>query len=213
MNIERTLKTQWMGVRNRLIAKQLAATPLATLSLRIPGESAIWFGILADMEPRLVTGKESGSSGQACGIHAAIYAGRDDVGAIAIGGGAFGRLLGQAGGTMPGVFDEQVRHLGRMGGPVPDVRDVGRALRDGGNALLVGGEPVCLGMTASRLALNAELFEKCAKAFVLAAATGKHVAPLPWLVRRIANGRLMKDERKAGARIRQGLLPDESRGY
>ena len=78
---------------------------------------------------------------------------------------------------------------------------------------LVQGNPVCLGTTATRLALNAELFEKCAKAYVLAAASGGRVRPLPWLVRHVANGRLLKDERQARERFVQGLLPVESKGY
>ncbi|MFP3614495.1 hypothetical protein SB778_30835 [Paraburkholderia sp. SIMBA_050] len=213
MKIEQTLKGQWMEVRDRLVAKQLALSSVATLSLRIPDPASIWVGRVSDPEPRRIARGDAASMDRDVEIHAAIYAAREDVGAIAIGGGAFGRLLADVGGTMPGVFDEQVRHLGRMSPAISGVRELGRALRAGGNTLLVGKEPVCLGMTASRLVLNAELFEKCAKAFVLAAATGEPVAPLPWLVRRIANGRLMKDERKAGQRIRQGMLPEESRGY
>lgn len=100
-----------------------------------------------------------------------------------------------------------------MSAAVKNALEIGPALGVGGNTLLVGGEPVCLGMTASRLALNAELFEKCAKAFVLAAATGGRIKPLPWLVRLIANNRLMKDERRAKLRIMEGELPEESRGY
>ena len=68
-------------------------------------------------------------------------------------------------------------------------------------------------MPATRLALNTELFEKCAKAYVLAAASGGAVRPLPWLVRRVANGRLRKDRRAAVARWAQGLLPEEAKGY
>jgi hypothetical protein len=94
-----------------------------------------------------------------------------------------------------------------------DLQELAPSLRAGGNALPIGGVPVCLGTTGSRLALNAELFEKCAKACVLAAAPGGPVKPLPWWVRHIANGRLLKDEARAAACFTQGRLPEESRGY
>jgi len=92
-------------------------------------------------------------------------------------------------------------------------RELAASLREGGNVLLLQGRPVCLGMTATRLALNAELFEKCAKAYVLAVASGGPVHALPWLVRMIANRRLAKDQRRATARFLQGVLPEESKGY
>jgi hypothetical protein len=114
---------------------------------------------------------------------------------------------------MPQAFDEQARHLGPMAPPAASVRDVARSLRRGGNVLLVQRRPMCLGMTAMRLALNAELFEKCAKAYVLAVAGGGRVRPLPWIVRLVANGRLRKDEQRATQRFSQGLLPEETKGY
>jgi hypothetical protein len=61
--------------------------------------------------------------------------------------------------------------------------------------------------------LNAELFEKCAKAYVLARATGLPMHTLPWWVCRIANGRLKKDQRRATERFALGLLPEEVKGY
>jgi hypothetical protein len=88
-----------------------------------------------------------------------------------------------------------------------------RSLRAGGNVLLLQRQPLCLGTTATRLALNAELFEKCAKAHVLAVASGGRVRALPWWVRWIANGRMRKDASRAEARFAQGLPPEESKGY
>lgn len=87
------------------------------------------------------------------------------------------------------------------------------ALEGLGNAALVDGHMVCLGTTATRLGLNAELVEKCAKAYVLAVAGGGRVRPLPWIVRLVANRRLAKDQERARARLLQGLLPEESKGY
>jgi ribulose-5-phosphate 4-epimerase/fuculose-1-phosphate aldolase len=76
-----------------------------------------------------------------------------------------------------------------------------------------GNQVLVFGATAQRLVLNAELLEKCAKAFVLATATGAAIHTLPWWVCRIANGRLKKDQKRAEARFAQGLLPEEVKGY
>jgi len=200
-------------MRDRCEAKGLMTVSGASLSLRIPGTDAMLFGAMTDVDPRRLPWKGGAASSRGLGLHVAVYAVRDDVGAIAIGGGAFGRRLADFGGAMPGVFDEQVRHLGQMGPAVEDHRALASSLRCGGNTVLLGGEPICLGTTPSRLVLNAELFEKCAKAYVLAVATGGRVKALPWIVRTVANRRLMKDEQRAKARFAEGLLPEEARGY
>lgn len=191
------LRTQWQQLRERLQARQLLEGPGASLSLRIPGGEAMWWAEAGDDVPQRVSWSESVPP--EAHAHAAVYRRRGDVGAVAVGGGAYGRCLVDFGGAMPQVFDEQARHIGPMG--------------ERGNARLLQGRPACLGMTATRLALNAELFEKCAKAYVLAMAAGGRVRPLPWLVRAIANRRLRKDQRRAAERFMQGQLPEESRGY
>jgi ribulose-5-phosphate 4-epimerase/fuculose-1-phosphate aldolase len=91
--------------------------------------------------------------------------------------------------------------------------DLAAALRRGGNVALVGGLPVCLGMTVKRLALNAELFEKCAKAYVLARAAGGPTHAPAWWARAIAGRRLIKDERRAAERFAQGQPPEDNDRY
>jgi hypothetical protein len=202
----------WSQLHERLQAKELLGGHAGGLSLRIAGSDAMWFGLAADPAPVRVAWR-SGTVPPGAEIHAAVYSARPDVGAVAVGGGPFSTRLADFGGCMPGVFDEQVRHLGRMAGPARDVNGIPQAVAAGGNVLIVGATPVCLGTTAARLAMNAELFEKSAKAWVLATAAGGPVRPLPWIVRWVANGRLMKDERRAAQRFATGLLPEETRGY
>ncbi|WP_343641272.1 hypothetical protein [Roseateles sp.] len=208
---------EWRHRRDRLAAKGLLAGESASLSLRIPDANAMWLGMAEDEVPRRldrhIATRGATASEAIADVHAAVYAARDDVCAIVIGGGAFGLQLKDFGGAMPGVFDEQVRHLGRMAAAVDRVEAIAGALAAGGNALLVGGRPMVLGMTPSRLAMNAELFEKCATAYVLAVASGGPVRPLPWIVRHVANRRLMKDEQRARGRVRAGLAPEETKGY
>lgn len=206
MDTEQALKALWCDVRRRLSVKRLLGGPAPSLSLRIPGTAAMWFGTATDAEPqRLAVDGD--------GLHAAAYAERHDVCAVATGGGDFGLRLADFGGTLAGVFDEQVRHLGAMPSPVCGTAGLAHALRGGTNVLMLDGHPLVLGMTGARLALNAELFEKCAKACVLAMAAGGRIKPLPWIVRHVANGRLMKDEQRARLRTRAGLLPQETKGY
>jgi len=215
MNIEEALREQWLQLRERLRARRLLGDH-ASLSLRIPASQAMWFGSPTDAAPRRVMRSSlpvAGSAAADSPLHAAAYAARADVGAIAIGGGEYGLCLADFGGAMLQVFDEQARHLGPMGPATANEAGMPHSLAGGGNVLLVQGRVVCLGMTATRLALNAELFEKCAKAYVLAVASGGRVRPLPWLVRFIANRRLRKDERRARQRLAQGLLPEEAKGY
>jgi hypothetical protein len=150
--------------------------------------------------------------------HAAIYRTRTDIGAIALGGGIFGRSLGDFGGDLPQVFDEQARHLGRTALPLAELAgdpaaNAQRSLPARGNTWVCGRTVLVFGSTAQRLVLNAELLEKCAKAYVLARATGVPIHTLPWWVCHIANGRLKKDQRRASERFAQGLLPDEVKGY
>lgn len=213
MDTEQTLKALWRDLRKRLAAKHLLDGPAPSLSLRIPGTDSMWFGNAADVEPRRLGLSGLPAAERGTGLHAATYAAREDVCAVAAGGADFGLRLADFGGRMPGVFDEQVRHLGAMPPPPQSSAGLASALSRGGNVLLLKGQPLVLGMTGSRLALNAELFEKCAKAYVLAAAGGGRVKPLPWIVRYVANGRLMKDEQRAQINVRSGLLPEETKGY
>lgn len=213
MTTEEQLYPQWPQLRQRLQVKQLLGEGTGSLSLRIPGTDAMWFGTAGETIPRRILYKGGIPASGMAEQHAAVYAARQDVGAIAVGGGVYGRALADFGGLLPQIFDEQARHLGRMGPAVHDARDLARSLKTGGNVVLQQGIPVCLGMTATRLALNAELFEKCAKAYVLAVASGANVKSLPWLVPFIANGRLRKDALRARQRLQQGLLPQETKGY
>jgi ribulose-5-phosphate 4-epimerase/fuculose-1-phosphate aldolase len=210
MTTEDALHEQWQQIRDRLRGRKLLAVNGGSLSLRMPGRDAMWFGGTSDAAPQRVLLRAASGESE---VHAAVYAARSDVGAIAAGGGEYGRSLVDFGGAMPQVFDEQARHLGRTGPAAQDLRSAARSLSEGGNALLIQGCPVCLGMTAIRMALNAELFEKCAKAYVLAVATGARVKSLPRIVSFIANRRLAKDERRATERFQQDLLPEEPKGY
>jgi len=212
MDTQEKLFFHWLETRDRLVGKKLLSGKAASISIRWPDGKSMWFGGVNDVKPTVIE-LEMTHKTTIAAIHADIYGARSDVGAIALGGGNFGNCLADFGGILPVVFDEQARHIGKMPTPIRSGKVLSHALSLGGNVVLVDREPVCFGMTCSRLALNAELFEKCAKAYVLAVATGGTVRQLPWLVRYIANGRLLKDQRRATQRFSEGKLPNETKGY
>jgi ribulose-5-phosphate 4-epimerase/fuculose-1-phosphate aldolase len=198
---------------HRLDGKQLLGAG-ASVSVRLPGTQDILLGAPGHVPVRVSLADAQAEPAW----HAAVYRARADVGAMALGGGVYGRLLGDFGSDLPQVFDEQARHLGRTALPPTGMADdprisAERCLTTGGNAWVCRHTVLVLGMTAQRLVLNAELLEKCAKAYVLAAASGAPIHTLPWWVCHIANGRLKKDQRRASERFAQGLLPEEVKGY
>ena len=148
--------------------------------------------------------------------HLAVYQARPDVGCVLLNRQPWAAALHALGGDMPGVFDEQIRHLGRavavLDTPISAPRNQAR-LRSGANAWITPEHVLCLGTIPGRTVFNAELLEKCAKAFVLATSAGLPVGRIPWLVRWIANGRLMKDERHAAEQYAQGQTPVLTTAY
>jgi len=224
--METTLETMLCSARDRLRSRGLFPEERTSLSLRQPGSQEYLFldrslasPILRNFSPARQPVSGIPAPVHASRNHALIYRLRPDVGAILIGGGTYSILLQECGGVLPMLFDEQARHLGRMLHSVTETsgrkfeQQLASALSHGTNAVMVGGVPVRLGTTSQRMVFNAELFEKCAKAFVLASATGTPVTRIPWWVSRIANGRLKKDERAAAAHFAAGKLPPESTGY
>lgn len=148
--------------------------------------------------------------------HSAIYRTRADVGCVLLNRQPWAASLQALGHDMPGVFDEQIRHLGRSVALIDGAVDVPATqalLRNGANAWIAGDQVLCLGTLPERTVFNAELLEKCAKAYVLATSAGLPVGRIPWLVRWIANGRLLKDERRAAAQYALGQTPVLSTAY
>ncbi|RMO20368.1 hypothetical protein ALQ31_02732 [Pseudomonas amygdali pv. morsprunorum] len=202
------LRKQWFELRERMMGQ---VDSHSSISLRLLGEQGMWLGKLDDLAPQAVALSDSAEDERQ--THAAIYRVRADVGAILIGGGAFAKSLVDFGGVLPILFDEQARHIGHMGSPASADRPLACALTRGGNAAVIDGIPVVMGTTGPRMVLNAELFEKCAKAYTLAKACGTHLTLLLWWVVLVANGRLMKDEKRAAQCFAEGKIPPETRGY
>lgn len=166
-----------------------------SLSLLLPGTGRMLL-LLAGEAPREVELSRA-ASGLAA-VHAEVYRLRGDAGAVATLSPRWSLQLSDLGEAMPSVFDEQARHIGRswapaVAGQLPSV------LAAGGNAGLVDGHLLAIGVTRNRMLFNAELFEKCAMAYVLARLGGGKVKQVPWWVRLIAGRRLAKDQANAAA--------------
>lgn len=134
--------------------------------------------------------------------HAGYYSDRPDIGAVLVFHPPWAGALGLVDREMPGLFDEQVRHLGAK-----VARFSPAALKSGDNAFLLGDSVLVFGMTLDRLVFNAELLEKCAKAFLLAHSTGSDLTLVPWWVRLIAGRRLLRDEKFAAKCYAEGRVP------
>ena len=201
----------WFRIRDRLQKKHLLLNNNSAISTRIPGSNLIWFGLKNDDAPVLID-LYSNLTDASESSHQVVYRLRQDICAIASAHGHFGQQLHALTGTMPGVFDEQIRHLGCLRAN-NSYAETERNLRHGTNLICIDNECLVLGMTAERLMLNAELFEKCATACTLAYASGKTLTKIPWIIRYLALGRLRKDQKNARKKVARGDLPDQSVGY
>ncbi len=214
------VKEQLLEGCQRLASKGFLNTPADSFSLRIPGQTEMilisgskdWRQIeIADLRTVPFSAKDDLSM-----LHACIYQERGDVGGIAVSSPKWVRLLASSGGSLPSIFDEQVRHIGSSDSLNEHVmsRDtVKETFRRGANAALLGGRLLCLGMTRDRVLFNTELYEKCAQAYVIARACDSRISRIPLWVRLIATRRLLKDENIALASYRNGHIPEGINAY
>lgn len=197
----------------RLRAKALFGQPGDSVSVRIPGREELLFALPDTEEIRLVDFDHHGD--EAAGLHAAIYRTREDAGAVLVGTTPWSAALASIETAMPVLFDEQARHIGKTEDPIPGGRRerVMQALRRGGNVALQGDQRICIGTTPNRVVFNADLFEKCCKAFVIAYASGYRICEVPAWVRYIARRRLHEDQKRAAASYREGRIPEGMDAY
>jgi len=208
----------------RLTVKGLVQPPDAEFSVRVPAQAAMAAAQLLGARPeiRVVALDDAPHpplfDSPLLGLHAAVYRHRPDVGGILTSPLPWGSRLESLGGTMPAVFDEQVRHLGPRVEKLV-LQGAGMAesaiarLKRGANVFLIECGVLCLGFTAARAVLNAELLEKCSQAFILASLARRPVRVIPSYVRFIATRRLRQDEKRASRAYARGESPDRLMAY
>ncbi|MBB2495280.1 hypothetical protein [Aquipseudomonas ullengensis] len=193
----------------RMSAKGFLNDAGDSLSLLLPGTGRMLL-LLAGEAPREVELSKA-ETGLAA-LHAQVYRLRGDAGAVATLSPRWSLQLGELGEAMPSVFDEQARHIGRSWAPAV-AGQLPAVLVAGGNAGLVDGRLLAVGVTRNRMLFNAELFEKCAMAYVLARLGGGRVKQVPWWVRLIAGRRLLKDQANAATQHAAGQASAELGAY
>ena len=201
----------------RLGEKGIFTSPAESFSVLMPGGTEMQFASgssdwrqLQDSDVRLVA--LSDATGIAA-LHAMVYRLRMDAEAVAISSPPSVRLLGRAGGYLPPLFDEQVRNLGVLAQPSHQKsggqeETIARALEQGANAVQLGEQVLCLGMNCEHAVGNAELYDKCARAYLLARSSGQSFRRIPAWVRWIATSRLRKEQRGS----RRSAAPPRSVG-
>jgi len=197
----------------RLRAEALFGGPGDSLSLRMPGREEFLFVTPERSDP--LTFRFHATGLEAADLHATIYRSRKDAGGVLIGQTPWSTALASIGARIPTLFDEQARHIGSAGRPIAVERHARllRALEGGGNVAIYGDRRICIGTTPSRVVFNAELFEKCAKAFVIARVGGDRVRELPGWIRYIAGARLRRDQKRAALSYAAGRIPEGMDAY
>jgi len=197
----------------RFSAKGLFGNPGDSLSLRVPGRPEFLL-TLPHSEDVSTVAFEIQDDGPAA-LHAAIYSNRADVGAVLIGTTSWSVVLASLETAIPTLFDEPARHIGKVEPGVEggDIEGVLGVLKAGANIALCGDQRICLGMTSDRVVFNTELFEKSAKAFVIAKSCGQPIRKVPGWVRYIAGGRLSKDQKYAAECYAAGRTPEGMNAY
>jgi hypothetical protein len=190
-----SLSPQLERAHHRLSEKRLLNAANDAVSVLMPGSERMLFRGQGDAAARELP--LSGLTGTA-GLHGQVYRLRADAGALASISTATSAALAGSGVRVPIVFDEQARHIGEAWRNAPPT-ELAAALASGANAGLVSGQLLLIGVTPSRMIFNAELFEKCAHAYLLArgAAPGRKTHLVPWWVCLIAGRRLRRDQANA----------------
>jgi hypothetical protein len=195
----------------RLQDKHLLRADADAVSVLLPGLGRMLYRAKSDAAPRELPLR---SEDDAASLHGQVYAARPDAGALATLTTAAARALATSRLQVPIVFDEQARHIGETwrGDGLGDL--VG-ALGAGANAGLLGERLLIIGVTPNRMIFNAELFEKCAQAYLLARgdAPGRRTYLVPWWVRLIAGRRLRRDQRAAARQHAAGNPAPELTAY
>jgi len=202
----------------KLINKGILMGTGGNISVRIPGENA--FAITPSnydytiMTPEDVcvlgwdlsviegTRKPSVESS----MHAAIYENRLDTNCVIHTHQVYASALALTHTPIPGLYDEQVKFLGRAveivdyapSGTIFLKKNVIKKLGNHANAYILQNHgALLLGPDPDRAIFNVQLLEKCAITYILALCTEKKITKVPAPFREIAFMMLRKDEKKA----------------
>lgn len=211
-------KSQVVDTAQQLTRKGYLMATGGNLSIRILGQKA--FAItpsnydymkmipedvcVLDFDLKQVEGQRKPSVEAA--MHAAIYQTRADVNATIHTHQAYTSALTLIKASIPALFDEQVRFLGRSVDVIPYApsgtgmlkNKIARHVRNHNNAYMMQNHgALVFGHDMERACHNVEILEKCALAYLLALCTERKVSKIPLVVREVAFAKLRKDQKKA----------------
>jgi L-ribulose-5-phosphate 4-epimerase len=167
----------------------------------VPDDICILGFDLNPIEARLKPSVESA-------MHAAIYQVRPDVNAIIHTHQVYTSALTLIRTSIPALFDEQARFLGRSVNNIPYapsgtgmlVNTIAKHVRDHNNAYMMQNHgALVFGHDMERAVHNVEILEKCSLAYLLALCTERKVSKIPLAVRELAFAKLRQDQKKAEA--------------
>ena len=156
-----------------------------------------------DLDLKALAGERKPSVESA--MHAAIYKTRPDVNAIVHTHQVYPSALALLGKSIPALFDEQVRFLGRSVNLIPYkpsgsnqlMKTVVKHVRDHNSAYLMANHGALLfGDDMVRAVGNAAVLDKCALAYLLTLCAGERASRIPIAVREIIFARLREEQKK-----------------
>ena len=155
-----------------------------------------------DFDLNVIAGKLKPSVESA--MHAAIYQARPDVNAIVHTHQVYASALTLIKASIPALFDEQARFLGRSVEIIPYApsgtgmlkNTIAKHVRNHNNAYMMQNHGALIfGTDMQRAIHNVEILEKCSLAYLLAITTERKVSKIPLAVREIAFSKLRKDQK------------------
>ena len=213
-------KQQIIDTAQRLTKKGYLMATGGNLSIRILGQNA--FAItpsnydymkmipedicVLDFELNMLEGSRKPSVETA--MHGAIYQARPDVNAVVHTHQVYASTLALINASIPALFDEQTRFLGRSVELIPYApsgtgmlkNTIAKHVRGHDNAYIMQNHgALCFGHDLERAEHNVEILEKCALAYLLALCTERKATKIPLAVREIAFSKLRKDQKKVEA--------------
>lgn len=139
-------------------------------------------------------------------MHSVIYQTRPDVNAVIHTHQVYASALTLIKASIPALFDEQARFLGRSVEIIPYApsgtgflkNTVAKHIKNHNNAFMLQNHgALVFGHDMERAIHNVEILEKCALAYLLALCAERPVSKIPLAVREIAFAKLRSDQRKA----------------
>ena len=185
-----------------LQAKMFAITPTDYDYMKMRPEDVC----ILDFELNILEGQLKPSVESA--MHCAIYQARPDVNAVVHTHQVYASALALIHATIPALFDEQARFLGRTVEIIPYApsgtsflkNTIAKHVKNHNNAFIMQNHgALCFGHDAERAEHNVEILEKCSLAYLLALCSERQVSKIPLAVREIAFSKLRADQKKVEA--------------